>query len=217
MTRRHLPSPRPVLWPLRSADSARHHISSYEGSVVVTIEHAALPGVTPEMLRWWYGHVPGTMTYAGQTYPRYLVWHPLDHISYDVERPAPGDGGAVAAGARLHITEAPGRDLDNLLDIRVGVEALEEGRAVIGRRVAGTAVVRLENEFSSATEGARYVSRMTIGDTTALGRLVVNQVAHRRAMPPRLVGPWMRHHIEEIGNFPNFLPDLFRERAEVEP
>jgi hypothetical protein len=168
------------------------------------------------MLRWWYGHVPGTMAYAGGTCSRYLVWHPLDHISYDVERSAPGDGGGVAAGARLHLTEAPGRDPDNLLDIRVGVEALEERRAVIGRRVAGTVIVRLENEFA-ATEGAGYVSRMTIGDTTALGRLALNTVAHHRAMPPRLVGPWMRHHIEEIGNLPNFLPDLFRERVEVEP
>jgi hypothetical protein len=46
---------------------------------------------------------------------------------------------------------------------------------------------------------------------------VLNAVAHHRAMPPRLVGPWTRHHIEEIGNLPHFLPDLFREQAGTEP
>jgi hypothetical protein len=29
--------------------------------------------------------------------------------------------------------------------------------------------------------------------------------------------PWVRHHVEEIGNLPHFLPDLFRDEAGVEP
>ena len=44
------------------------------------ITHAELKGVTPETLAWWYRHVIGEVEYAGRQWPRYLVWHPLDHM-----------------------------------------------------------------------------------------------------------------------------------------
>jgi hypothetical protein len=210
-----LPAPRPVLWPLRTQDSARVARSDDGGRRVITIEHAPLAGVTAEMLTWWYGHVPGTMQYADGMYPRYLVWHPLDHISYEVEN---GDDETVAVGAgtRLHIVEALGRDLDSVLDIHVTVERVDERSAVISKRVLGSSVVRLENEFESSNAGARYVTRMTLGDDTLPARLLLNRVARTRALPPPKLQRWIRHHIEEIGNLEHFLPTLFDARAEVE-
>jgi hypothetical protein len=211
----NLPAPRPVLWPLRPLGSAAVSTTSNDGRTVVTIRHALLDDVTPEMLSWWYGHVCGTMRYAGEIRPRYLVWHPLDHIAYDVT--SPGTDGAVGPGARLHITEAPGRDLDRLIDIHVGVEQIDSQAAIISSRMLGTAMVRLENEFTAARGGTRYVTRLTIGDTTAAGRLALNRLAHTRAFPPAKLEAWIRHHIEEIGNLENFLPDLFRYRSDHEP
>jgi DAPG hydrolase PhiG domain len=177
----------------------------------VTIEHAPLGGVTPEMLAWWYGHVRGSMPYAGGTYPRYLVWHPLDHISYEVREPLAD--GSVGPGAKLHITEALGRDLRNLIDIVVTIERLDESGAVVGRRVLGTPVVVLENVFEPIPQGTRYVSRLTVGGNTPLARLCLNRIARGRAFPDWKVDPWwIRHHIEEIGNLENFLPELFRDQ-----
>ncbi|HET7665100.1 MAG TPA: hypothetical protein VFK56_03280 [Mycobacterium sp.] len=150
-----LPAPRPVLWALRPQASARVVRSHDAGRRIVTIEHAPLVGVTAEMLAWWYGHVPGTMQYAGATYPRYLVWHPLDHITYDVENRA----GPVRAGSKLHIVEALGRDPDSVLDIHVTVERVDERSAVISKRIAGSSVVRLETEFESVGAGTRYDAR----------------------------------------------------------
>ena len=207
-----LPAPRPVVWPLRPQKAARVARNRDRGRTIVTIEHAPLSGVTAEMLTWWYGHVPGTIKYAGGTYPRYLVWHPLDHISYEVE-----DGNrSVTAGSKLHIVEALGRHLDSVLDIHVAVERIDDRSAVISKRVFGSAVVRLENEYESSTAGARYVTRMTLGDDTLPGRLVLNRVAHTRALPPRKLKRWIPHHIEEIGNLKNFLPSLFDGRAGLE-
>jgi hypothetical protein len=210
-----LPPPRPMLWPLRPVESADHRITEDSGQLVITIMHAPLRGVTAEMLRWWYRHVPGTMTYAGETWPRYLVWHPLDHISYDVVRPAPV--GRVGPGAELHIVEALGRDPANKLDIRLRVEEIGEGRAVIAKRVLGTGIVRLENEYADSPAGATYVARMRIGDHGPLGRLLLNHVARHRAFPPRRIQPWIRHHIEEIGNLENFLPELYQDQVGQEP
>jgi hypothetical protein len=215
MARVELPPPRPILWPLRPPGSARVWSSHDGGRAVIGIEHAPLRSVTAEMLTWWYGHVPGLMPYAGRTYPRYLVWHPLDHISYQLVRPDPR--GRVGPGALVHVTEALGRDPGHVIDIRVAVQELGDGRAVVGKQIAGTTVVRIENEFQTGPAGATYVSRLTIGDRTALGRLLLNRVAHRAAFPPQRIEPWIRHHIEEIGNLENFLPDLFASRAEHEP
>lgn len=166
------------------------------------------------MLHWWYGNVPGTMPYAGSVYPRYLVWHPLDHISYEVVRtgadvPDEGTGSPVRAGSELRIREALHRDPRQLIDIRVTVEELGPNRAVIAKRVLGTTIVRLENDFTDGAHGAAYLTTLTVGDTTALARAGLNLVAHRRAFPERRIEPWITHHIEEIGNLPNFLPDLY--------
>src|SRR5262245_34162549 len=134
MTVTSLPASRPVLWPLRPQDSARVSRRDHGGRRIVTIEHAPLAGVTAEMLTWWYGHVPGTMEYAGSAYPRYLVWHPLDHITYEVENQAD----RVRAGSKLHIVEALGRDPDSVLDIHVTVETLNECSAIISKRIGGS-------------------------------------------------------------------------------
>ncbi|RDH76064.1 hypothetical protein DVS77_23615 [Mycolicibacterium moriokaense] len=207
-----------MLWPLRPTESARISRSDSDGRRVIAIEHAALAGVTPEMLAWWYGHVPGTMEYAGDTYPRYLVWHPLDHISYDVEGDGSAHAGApVAQGTALHIVEAFQRDVDMTLDIHVEVERIDGHSAVIAKRILGSYLIRLENEFVASPSGARYTTRMTMGDATLAGKLVLNRVARTRALPPPKLERWIRHHIEEIGNLENFLPSLFEARAEVEP
>jgi hypothetical protein len=202
-----IPPPRPVVWPLRPVESAQVETRRLQGRVTVTITHAPLRGVNPEMLAWWYGHVPGTMEYAGSTYPRYLVWHPLDHISYEVVGGRRGDG-AVGPGTRLHIVEALGRDPNKILDLHVTVEELGTDRAVIARRVLGSAVVRLGNEFTADRVGAGYRTTMSLGEDTLLGRLLLNRVARTRALPPAKLRSWVRHHVEEIGNLENFLPAL---------
>jgi hypothetical protein len=58
---------------------------------------------------------------------------------------------------------------------------------------------------------------MALGDDTLPGRLLLNRVARTRALPPHKLERWIRHHVEEIGNLENFLPDLFDARAEREP
>jgi hypothetical protein len=77
-----LPPPRLRLWPLRAVETASTAFETCpDGRRRIVIKHAVLKHVTPEMLDWWYRHVSGDMAYAGGHLPRYLVWHPLDHIS----------------------------------------------------------------------------------------------------------------------------------------
>ncbi len=202
-----LPPPRPVIWPLRSIDTAQVEISD-EGVRRITIRHAELKGVTPEMLAWWYANVVGEMEYAGELYPRYLVWHPLDHISYSiVGKP---DGAKVSPGTRLHIREAFQRDLNNLLDLDVTVERLDTEEAAIAHYVLGVRVMRLSNRFEATATGCRYTSVMTIGVKSWLGHLAINYLLRQMILPGDKAMAWVRHHIEEVGNLENFLPDLYK-------
>jgi hypothetical protein len=204
-----LPPARPVLWSLRpmaSADVTDEVLGT--GQRRITIRHAPLHGVTPEMLSWWYGgNIVGTMSYGGQRWPRYLVWHPLDHISYEIL--GAQDGGPVGPGTRIRVREAFQRDPRNILDVTVEVVKLDDTRAIIARRVPGGHVLRLTNEFAPVAQGTVYMSQMEIGAPSLLGRLGLNHLIRRRILPGSGALAWARHHIEEIGNLENFLPRLW--------
>ncbi len=203
-----LPEPRPVLWPLRDVSSADVRDERLaDGRRRISIRHQELAGVTPAMLDWWYGHVDGPMEYAGRTYPRYLVWHPLDHISYVVESRLPD--GSVGVGCRLRIMEAFQRRPDRLLRIHVQVLRRDAEEAVIGRKLLGRTILRLVNRFSPTQSGTDYLSTMTIGTGAWPGRLGLNALLTRRILGGELAMHWARHHVEEIGTLEHFLPGLF--------
>jgi hypothetical protein len=146
-----LPQPRPVLWPLRSRGTARIEDDRLpDGRRRITIHHADLSGVSPAMLDWRYHNIEGTMEYAGSRWPRYCVWHPLDHIFYSVTKRIDGK---VGPGARLHIREAFQRKPENLLDLRVEVESIDSAAAIIRKKIAGVTVLRLVNRFEAAVNG----------------------------------------------------------------
>ena len=47
-------------------------------------------GLTPAMVHWWFRHIGDPIAYAGRSMSGYLAWHPLDHIRWELSRPAPG-------------------------------------------------------------------------------------------------------------------------------
>jgi len=102
-------------------------------------------------------------------------------------------------------------------EVHLGVEELDDRSATIAKRVLGSSLVRLENEYDAIGGDTRYVTRLILGDDTVPGRLLLNKVARTKAFPEHQVAPWIRHHIEEIGNLENFLPDLVRYHADQEP
>jgi hypothetical protein len=216
MTMDVLPEARPVLWPLRLVSSAKIEDRRLDdGRRQIVIRHQELSGVTPTMLDWWYGHVDGPMEYAGRSYPRYLVWHPLDHISYHVTHRQPD--GSVGAGSRLRIVEAFQRRSDRVLRIDVEVRRRDAHAAVIGKTVCGLDILELVNSFTATESGTAYVSVMTIGTSAWPGRLGANALITARILAGDLAMHWARHHVEEIGNLESFLPALFARETGTSP
>lgn len=204
---------RPVLYPLRAVETAAvrftaapHHRRR------VTIDHRPLAGVTPDMLLDWFTHLGGTMSYGGVVIDRYLAWHPIDHIRWELSHPAPGGG--AAEGARFRIVEAFGGRPEFTVDVVDRVEKLDVTGIRLVQRVAGVAVFQLEHTWSAGAEGTHYVSVMDIG---ARSRLLapLNRVMCRR-FSNDMLRAWVRHNIEEVGQLEYLLPQL-KSSGEAEP
>jgi hypothetical protein len=76
--------------------------------MVMHIRHDLLKGISPRMIEWWFGHIGGDMDVEGVRLSKYLVWHPFDHIHWELARSGPD--GRAAKGAQFRIVEAFGRN-----------------------------------------------------------------------------------------------------------
>jgi hypothetical protein len=205
--------PRPVLYPLRLVETATvrftaapHHRRR------VTIDHRPLAGVTPEMLLDWFTHLGGTMSYGGVVIDRYLAWHPIDHIRWELAHPAPGGG--AAEGARFRIVEAFGGRPEFKVDVVDRVEKLDETGIRLVQRVAGIVVFQLEHTWSAGSDGVHYVSVMDVG---ARSRLLtpLNHAICRR-FPDEMLRAWVKHNTEEVGQLEYLLLQL-KSSGEAKP
>ena len=163
------------------------------------------------MLLDWFTHIGDTMAYGGEIIDRYLAWHPIDHIYWDLARPA--TGGGAGEGARFRIVEAFGGRPEFRVDVVDRVEKLDETGIRLVQRVAGAVIFQIEHTWSAGEDGAHYVSVMDIGARSAL-MSPINRIVCRR-FPDEMVRAWVRHNIEEVGQLEYLLPRL--KSGEAEP
>lgn len=202
-----MPAPVPAIHPFREVSSAHTSIQELPNRRLrLTIDHQPLEGVTPDMLLWWFRNIGGDMEYAGGTYPRYSVWHPLDHIGWDLHRPAPTGG--AAEGAQFRIVEVFGQNPAMRIDSVDTVEKLDRTGIRLVLRVAGAMVFQLEHTWSAGRGRTHYVSVLDLGARARLAR-PINSYLRRRVFRAGMEEAWIRHNIEEVGLFEHFLPDLW--------
>lgn len=150
------------------------------------------------------------MLYGGQVVPRYLAWHPLDHIRWELAKPDPNGG--PRDGAQFRIVEAFGARPEFRIDVVNDVEKLDETGLRMVKRVAGIEILRLEHTWSEGSDGAHYVTVMDLG--TRSKRLAVANRLVMQKFPERKVHAWVKHNIEEVGQLEYLLPGLHSGKAE---
>ena len=206
MTRIPMPAPRSRLHPLRDVTSAVTSVQDLpHHRRRLTIDHQPLAGVTPQMLLWWFRHLGGEMDYGGHQVPNYLVWHPEDHIRWELARPAPS--GEAGEGARFRIVEAFQRRPEFYVDSTETVEKLDETGIRLVRRLVGVPVFQLEHTWSQGANGTHYVSVMDLG-ARSRAFTPVNRFLTQRTFPDAMARAWLRHNVEEVGLLEHLLPPL---------
>jgi hypothetical protein len=204
---------RPVLYPLRSVDTATVRYAELpHDRRRITIDHRPLAGLTPAMLLDWFTHLGDTMRYGDEVIDRYLAWHPIDHIKWELARSAPGGG--AAEGARFRIVEAFGGRPEFKVDVVDRVEKLDGTGIRLVQRLAGIPIFQLEHTWSVGSDSVHYVSVMDIGARSAL-LSPVNSVLRRR-FPDEMLRAWVKHNIEEVGQLEYILPQL-KSSGKAEP
>ncbi|MFF3438348.1 hypothetical protein [Streptosporangium sp. NPDC002721] len=205
-----LPEPLEVPWtmkPVTSAESGADILD--DGRLHLWIRHDLVHGVSPAMLVWWFRNVEGDMELLGRRVPRYRVWHPLDHVGFRYHSLPPGGAGP---GAVFHLHEVLGRDPDRRVDVLTRVTRLDEGGFAHRPRTHGLPVARMDYTFARVAGGTRYENSLTLGlpGRGRRARLVrpVNEALRDRIFPGGKGAAWLRHNIEEVGNFEFFLPGL---------
>jgi hypothetical protein len=197
---------RPRLAPLRPITSARTALGREGGRLVLTIEHQVLRGITPQMLAWWFQHIDGSLTVDGVAHPRYLLWHPVDHIRWELASPDPAGG--AGQGARFRIVEAFGGNPDFYVDSTELVEKLDHEGISLVRRLLGREVFRLEHRWDVVPGGSSYRSRMVVGASGAVVGRLFNALVRPRVFPDEMGRAWLVHNVEEVGLLEQLLPAL---------
>ncbi|MFX1557009.1 MAG: DAPG hydrolase family protein [Promethearchaeota archaeon] len=157
-----------------------------KGETIDLIVDHILFGITPEMIDWWWDHIDTT--------ERYKFWHPKDHISFQWEiSPKKGHIGAIH-----RVIENIG--IPTMLRIRwedpdnspIPIEYDHALSASILNR-ADNPTSWLLHEYESIENGTKI--RTTF-------RLPAK-------IPKQFIEALRKHNKEEIGEFVNFLPNLF--------
>ncbi len=174
------------------------------------VEHETVRGITPGMLVWWFRNFPpARLEHQGRLVQMFRIWHPTDHIRFRVLRRPRDRSPGMSRGARVMYSEVIG---DAPVRVRARVVQMDEGGVHLKLRRWFVKVGELRHSFSATPDGVTCRSRLVVGSTMpGIGRLV-NRFARRRLFPPERGGAWVKHCVEEIGNFEFFLPKLYAER-----
>jgi hypothetical protein len=182
-----------------------------DGRMIHRIEHELIRGVTPEMLVWWFRTFPtARLSWNDDLVSMYRVWHPRDHVRCTVVRKPfdRADGPGVSTGAIVIIIERLGPTVTRT---RARVAQMDETGLRLVVRKLWIRVGGLHHTFERTTEGTLYRSELVVGSTLpGIGKLV-NALVRRRFFPPAVGEAWLKHNVEEVGNFQFFLPQLYEE------
>lgn len=206
-----LPKHREFGWKMKPLESAKTEFVINSDNVYhLKIRHDVIRGVTPEMLEWWFRNIGGEMEYRGVMYNKYLLWHPIDHIFWKLAKNTRKDG-TVGVGSYFRIVEAFNGDMTQLIDSTEKVVKLDRTGIKLVRYILGDPIFSLEHEFVPVgSDSTQYNSHMIVGSGSLFGKYIFNLLIRPKIFTEQMGRSWLKHNVEEVGNFEFFLPELYK-------
>jgi hypothetical protein len=202
MAKWKIPEPLAIDWQMRDVSSARITVRELDdGRQQRIIQHAPLPGVKPEMMVWFLKNIDRTdLEWRGHRLLAYRYWHPCDHIYFKIL-------GKPGAGCRFHLVEAFQANPKYLIEAVFDVPKLDNSGFRLELRRFGNLIATMDEDFGVTPDGMHYKVTMTLGST----KPIVGAVTRfgRRYVVAKQLDAWHQHNVEEVGNLPHILPDLY--------
>lgn len=207
---------------MRSVQTASTYFGRrVDGRMEARISHAPLRGITAEMLVWWFENLPDepeareqdlstrkTARVGDRDIPLYWLWHPEDHFMVQILRPAPTGKPGLSEGARVCLKE---RILE-VVELYALVDGMNRDGIHLTMMRGPLRLGDLRHTFVDTDEGLAYRSRLIIGSTLPIIGRLLNFFVRRFVFTPPMLDRWLRHNVEEVGNFEHFLPSLYAQR-----
>ncbi|WP_299426681.1 hypothetical protein [uncultured Shimia sp.] len=203
-------------WALRGLEEAETVFTqTHDGRLVMELSHPVVPGVTAEMVAWWFGvYAHLKLKIDGETHLAFLVWHPRDHAY--IERVGGETKAPLKAGDRIAFQEAYGRNTRYSTDETLQVLRRTPRNYAIRSVRLGLTVAQLEHSFQDTDSGVQVMTRLCIGVPNGWAKTLINQVFIPVLFDEKKTEAWMQHNVEEISAWAHFLPDIYARRDQGE-
>src|SRR4030042_330925 len=162
-------------------------------TVDLVIEHE-LRGVTPDMLDWWWDNMDNNT---------YKLWNHQDHIAleWQIHSSQVGHAGAIHMACES-ISDIPAHIL------RIRWE--EPGAAPIPTIYSH---VNLGRVLAPGTDDIPLGCAVHEYEETSYGTRMRSTFTLPAAVPPQFLDSLRKHNIAEMGRFPEFLPQLYKQKT----
>ena len=181
-----------------------------DGRIYAEVEHFFLRDITPEMVSWFYRHLPiSTIEYQGTTYPLYHIFHPTEHGTLRVLEAASDGSAGMGLGAMVEREEWFG-PYDSRGAARV-VEYSDLGFVAVPE-VAGIPIGEVRHTLSEVAGGTEYRVDAVIGSTLPVLGPLLNWYLRNKVFHPEMMAQWQRHQLEEVASLQFFLAELYAQR-----
>jgi hypothetical protein len=162
-------------------------------TVSLVVEHE-LRGVTPEMLDWWWDHMDNDT---------YKLWNPKDHVAlaWQILPSQVGHAGAIHMACE-GISDVPA----SILRIR-----WEEPSAALIAPIYNH--VNVGSMLAPGTDDIPLGSAVHEYEETSYGTRMRSTFIIPAFLPPEFIENLRKHNIAEMGRFPEFLPQIYKEKT----
>ncbi|MCH7789874.1 MAG: hypothetical protein IH940_10595 [Acidobacteria bacterium] len=188
-----------------------------------------MPGVTAEMIDWWFG-------WHYMEDQRYKLWHPRAHLSQEADRMIGDDPDKSDREKYLHnpnfVTEYVGAEaLDLVISLTepsefLDVDRFEEARVgtaicgTVGYRDKGVNFALLIHQIRETGDGSEMRSRFWMGNFEIrrlrkdglVNKIVGTKFVAKHAIPLELGRDMFVHCAMEMNHLAGFLPELYADQ-----
>ena len=162
--------------------------------VALVMEHE-LRGVTPEMLDWWWDNMDNDT---------YKLWNPQDHIALEWQIPPSQVGHAGA----IHMA------CESISDIPASILRIRWEEPSAAPIATIYSHVNVGSALSPGTEDIPLGSAVHEYEGTSYGTRMRSTFTLPALIPEHFLDSLRKHNIAEMGRFPEFLPQLFKQKTD---